>query len=72
VITTAPALTPVITPVEEPILAVVVALLLQVPPVDVVDKVMVDPTQTLEAPVMAAGRLFTVIAVVARQPVPSV
>ena len=44
-------------------------LLLHVPPVDVVDKVMVFPMQTGEMPVIAPGKLFTVTVACTLHPV---
>jgi hypothetical protein len=55
----------------EPTVAMDVLLLVQVPPPASL-KVLVRPTQTLKVPEMAEGAGLTVIAVVARQPVPNV
>ena len=55
-----PADTPVATPVVVLIVAIAGLLLLQVPPKVVLDSVVTAPTQKLIAPVMAAGREFTV------------
>ena len=47
-------------------------LLLHVPPVDVVDNVVLLPAHTLVIPVIGAGNAFTVIPVVVVHPVDSV
>jgi len=58
---TLPAATPVTTPLTETV-AIAELLVVQVPPVVVEDKVVVDPGQTAAVPdiVPAVGRLFTV------------
>jgi hypothetical protein len=66
-----PGATPVTIP-EEVMLAVVVGLLLHVPPAVVLDKAVVAPSQILSVPVMVAGIGFTVIVFVTIQPVGSV
>ena len=65
-----PADIPVTIPVE-PIVAIVVALLLHVPPPTSANGV-VYPTQTTGIPVIARGNGFTVTTAVAMQPVPIV
>ena len=62
-----PGVTPVTTPVEELTVAAAGLLLLHVPPVVVQARVVVDPTDTLVVPVMAAtvGTGFTVTTAVA-------
>ncbi len=59
---------PVTTPLPEPTVAMDVLLLLQVPPVDVLDNVEVPPTHTVVPPVMTAGNGLTVIMVVVKPP----
>jgi AmiR/NasT family two-component response regulator len=56
---------PVTTPVEEPATATEGLLLDQEPPVEVVVINMEEPTQTVDAPEIAAGEAFTVILFVA-------
>ena len=51
-----------------PTVAKLVLLLLHVPPPVVDDRVVVLPIHTVEVPVRAAGRAFTVIDVVLTQP----
>lgn len=51
---------PVTMPVELPTVAVLVLLLLHVPPAGVLPSVVVTPTQVLAVPVMVVGRAFTV------------
>ncbi len=65
-----PAAIPVTVPVVL-MVAIPVALLVHVPPVGVLDKLVVLPTQTVELPVMADGSGFTVIIVVVIQVVGS-
>ena len=67
-----PAATPVITPVEEFIIALAVVPLVHTPPVVVLVKVVVDPTQTDCDPVssLTVGRAFTVTVRVAVQTQP--
>lgn len=50
-----PAETPVTTPVPAPTVAMAVEPLLHVPPPGVLDKVIVDATQTVEGPVIGDG-----------------
>jgi hypothetical protein len=64
VIVAVPGDIPVTKPVNEPILAIVVALLLHVPPPES-DSAMVDNMHNSAGPEMAAGKAFTVIATVA-------
>ena len=61
-----PAATPDTMPVVEPIVATPVALLLHVPPAVLLASVIVRPTQTLVAPVIAESA-FTVIVFTALQ-----
>ena len=51
---------PLTTPDDEPTVAIVASLLLHVPPVVISDNVVVDPTQTEAAPVIADGSALTV------------
>lgn len=67
-----PATWPVTTPVAEPIVASVVLLLLHVPPVEALNRAVVNPVHTFVIPVIAAGNGFTVSIAVAMQPVGSV
>ena len=64
-----PAETPVTIPESEPTEAINDELLLQVPPVEVLLKVIVLPAHTAFAPVMAAAAGLIVMVFVARQPV---
>lgn len=64
-ITGIPADTPVTTPVELPIVASAILLLVHVPPEGVEDKVVADPMQTFNVPVMVDGVWLTVNGVVA-------
>ena len=66
-----PAVTPVTTPVDEPIVAFALPLL-HVPPVTRSLSVVVAPAHTLAVPAMAVGTGFTVIGLVAMQPVVNV
>ena len=66
-----PAVTPVTTPVAAPTLAMVVLLLVQLPPVVALESVMLLPTQTEVAPVISAGSGKTVTTLLATQPVDS-
>ena len=59
-----PANTPVTIPVEEPIVATVGVLLLHVPPVVASLNVVVEPSQTVNVPVIPAGDGLTVTIVV--------
>jgi len=63
-----PPLIPVTTPVDVP-MVIVVAVLLQIPPVTASVSVIVAPVQTVEGPPMAVGVAFTVIDFTAVQPV---
>ena len=64
-----PAATPDTTPDVELTLAVPDALLVHTPPVGDEDKVVVDPVHTESVPDIAEGAIFTVTALVAKQPV---
>ena len=61
---TVPADTPVTTPVPEPTVALLVLLLLQVPPVVASVNAVVKPAHTLVVPVIEAGNGFTVTVIV--------
>lgn len=63
-----PGNTPVTIPVLNPIVAMVVALLVHVPPTVALFSVVVWPTQTLVVPVITDGNGFIVIIFVAEQP----
>ena len=63
-----PGVLPVTTPVNEPTVAMVVLLLVHVPPPTVLLNVVVCPTHALRMPVMIPGALFTVTRRVALQP----
>lgn len=56
-----PPLTPVTIPVELPMVAVVVGLILHVPPVERLLNVVVCPTQVASVPVIGSGKGLTVI-----------
>jgi hypothetical protein len=71
VITAVPPATPVMMPVDEPAVATKVLLLLQVPPPASV-RAVVAPPHTVVVPVIAAAAGFTVIFLIAVQPVSSV
>ena len=62
-----PADTPPITPVVRPIVATEVLLLLHIPPGNVLFNVVVRPSHTTGAPVMAEGNGFIVTLVVTKQ-----
>ena len=64
-----PAAAPVTTPDDELTLAVPEALLVHTPPVGDEDNVVVDPVHTESVPDIAEGVVFTVTALVAKQPV---
>jgi hypothetical protein len=64
VIAAVPYETPITIPVEVPIVATPVALLLHVPPDEVLESVTEEPIQTGIIPVIAAGNGFTVTVVV--------
>lgn len=66
-----PAVTVVIIPVVVPMFATAVLLLLQVPPPEF-ERVVVAPRQIAVVPEIAPGSGFTVIVLIAVQPVPSV
>ena len=68
----APAAIPVTTPVPAPIVAIAVLLLLHAPLPVASFKVVVEETQTVVVPVMAAGKELTVNAVETEQPVANV
>jgi len=57
-----------VTILVEPIVAIVVLLLLQVPPTVASASVVVKPGHTVVVPVIAAGNAFTVNVVVALHP----
>ena len=63
---------PDIVPDAEPIVASVGVLLLQVPPVEELVSVVVEPTHTLFVPPIAAGSGFTVTVVTVKHPAGSV
>ena len=65
---TLPAVTPLTTPVAAFTVATDKLLLVHVPPVTASLNVVVLPAQTVALPDIAAGVLFTVIAVVAAHP----
>ncbi len=60
VIVTIPGFTPVTIPVKDPTVAIVSELLLHVPPLMISLSVIVDPTHTLDGPVIGAGEELTV------------
>ena len=60
-----PAATPLTTPVVLPTLAIVVVLLLQVPPRVVMAKVVVEPEHTVAVPVILPGVVYTLSVLVA-------
>jgi hypothetical protein len=70
--TTPPPATPYITPVDDPIVATETVLLLHVPPEVALDKDADALWQILLGPVIAPGTAFTVMGLVAAQPVGSV
>ena len=59
-------------PVPDATVASPVLLLVHVPPPDVLLSVVVTPTQTVDAPVIAAGNGLTVTGVVMKHPVGNV
>jgi len=69
---TTPADTPVTIPNAPPIEATAGLLLVHVPEPNVFDNVVVEPVQTLVAPVIGPGDVFTVTVVLAKHPVASV
>ena len=66
-----PDVTPETIPELVPIVATLVLLLIHVPP-PVLERVVVEPAQTVAVPVIADGNGFTVTTVVVIQPVASV
>jgi hypothetical protein len=68
----APGDAPVTMPDVVPTVAVVLLLLLHMPPIVASLRVAVVPEHTVGEPVMATGTGFTVMGLVAMQPVPSV
>jgi hypothetical protein len=67
-----PVATPVTTPVLDATVATAVFELVQVPPVVVLARVVVDPTQVVAVPVIAFGLGLTETTAVCLQPVDSV
>ena len=67
-----PAEIPSTKPVVEPIVAIVVLLLVQIPPDEVSFSKSVPPTHRLVSPVIGAGAGLIVTAVVIKQPEPIV
>ncbi len=65
-------LTTVLVPVAVPVVAILMSLLLQVPPPVVLLSVVADPAHSVAVPLIAAGAATTDITRVARQPVLSV
>ena len=61
--------TPLTVPDDDPTVAIAVLLLVQTPPVGDEDNVVVDPVHTESVPDIAEGAVFTVTALVAKQPV---
>jgi hypothetical protein len=59
-----PTLTAVTNPLPEPIVATPVLLLLHIEPLELLDNVVVEPTQIDDEPVMADGKALTVNACV--------
>jgi hypothetical protein len=68
VIVAVPAETPVKTPVPDPITATLVLLLTHVPPDVAFVRIAEAPAQTDAAPVMAGGKVLTVIVVLVAHP----
>jgi hypothetical protein len=64
-----PGVPPVIVPDVDPIGAIVLLLLVHVPPVTASVSVVVSPEHTCVVPAIAVGSVFTVTAAVAWQPV---
>ena len=58
---------PVTTPVAAATVAIVVLLLVHVPPVDALPNVVAKPAQTVGVPVMVTGVLYTATAAVAER-----
>lgn len=69
---TVPVPAPVTTPLEEPTVATDVLELVQVPPVGVLDRLVLLPTQVLAVPLISDGSGFTVAVTVLKQPVLSI
>lgn len=67
-----PTTTPVIRPEPDTAVAIPVLALLQLPPVVASLKIVVEPVQTVGAPVAAGGNPLIVMVCVAAQPVPTV
>ena len=67
--TAEPVAIPVTIPVAEPTVAMLLLLLLQVPPVVIDVNVPVDPTQILDGPEITAGKVLTVTAEMRLHPV---
>jgi hypothetical protein len=72
VIVTVPDDIPFTMPLAEPTVATALLLLLHVPPASVLERVAVGPSQTVLAPVIAAGVPVTVTVCIAGQPAPTV
>ena len=66
-----PAAMPLTMPVTVTTVAIVVPVLLHVPPMLVSVRLVVDPAHTVAVPSIAAGSGFTVTGVVTLQPAPS-
>ena len=66
-----PAVSPLTRPVVNPTAAVVMALLLQLPPAVGSVRLTVDPIHTADAPLIAPGCGLTLMPLVAVQPVPN-
>jgi hypothetical protein len=64
-----PVATPVTTPVAASTVAIAGVLLVQVPPVGVLDNVRVPPTHAVAVPAIAVGKALTVTVAVVIQPV---
>ena len=64
-----PPATPVTIPLVEPTVAIIVLLLVHVPPVGEEPNVIVAPGHTVPGPVIEPGSAFTVIGVTTKQPV---
>jgi hypothetical protein len=58
---------PVTIPVDDPIVATPVLLLLQIPPMEASDSVVVKPVHTVVEPVIVAGAALTVTILVSKQ-----
>ena len=64
-----PTETPDTIPVDEPTLAMVLSLLVHIPPEVALFSVVEEPIHTIDEPVMAVGTAFTVTVAIAAQPV---